>query len=354
MMNALPTSSPFVHSDNQVQSLMLQVLAALLPGLMAYIYFFGWGVLINLCYASVLALALEALMLWLRRRPLLTTLSDGSVLVTASLLALALPPLAPWWLLFIGLIFAVVFAKHLYGGLGQNLFNPAMVAYAVLLISFPAQMSFWPVIAELSHYQPSFIDSFKLIFFETLPTGFGLDALTSATSLDTMKNLLDQAQNIAMIKKEPIFGDFGAKGWEWINNGYLLGGLWLIYRGVIRWHIPVAVLGSLFLTATLFFFLDSDVHPSPLFHMFSGAAILGAFFIATDPVTAATSTKGKLIFGFGIGVLIYVIRTWGSYPDAVAFSVLIMNMFVPMLDYYSKPRVFGTTNHPMKNDDHAV
>lgn len=347
-MNATPISSPFSHKQHNTQSLMLQVLYALIPGLLAYIYFFGWGVLINVIYATLLGLSLEAMMLKLRQRPLQPSISDGSVVVTAWLLALAIPPTAAWWVLLIGMIFAVVFAKHLYGGIGQNLFNPAMLAYAVLLISFPAQLSFWPTISELSDYDFSFIDSLRLIFFESLP--MGIDSVTSATPLDTMKNLLSQANTVQEIKQEPLFGDFGAKGWEWINNAYLLGGIWLIYRGVIRWHIPVAVLSSLFIIAAFFFILDPDTHPSPLFHVFSGATMLGAFFIATDPVTAATSLKGKLIFGAGIGVFIYIIRTWGSYPDAVAFSILIMNMCVPMLDYYTKPRVFGT-NLPKEMDD---
>jgi electron transport complex protein RnfD len=139
----------------------------------------------------------------------------------------------------------------------------------------------------------------------------------------------------------PVFGDLGGLGWEWINTLLLAGGLWLILRGIIGWQIPAAVLGGLFATAAVFYAVDPDAYASPMFHLFSGGAMLGAFFIATDPVTAATSNKGRLWYGFGIGVLTYVIRTWGGYPDGVAFAVLLMNMTVPTIDYYTKPRVFG-------------
>ncbi|MBE9561253.1 MAG: RnfABCDGE type electron transport complex subunit D, partial [Proteobacteria bacterium] len=143
------------------------------------------------------------------------------------------------------------------------------------------------------------------------------------------------------IKAKPIFGFLGAAGWEWVNLAFLIGGCWLIYKRVMTWYIAVAVLGGLFVISSLFFLIDSDIYPSPIFHIFSGAAIVGAFFIATDPVTAATSNQGRLIFGFGIGLLIYITRTWGGYPDGMAFAVLLMNMSVPVIDYYTKPRVFG-------------
>jgi electron transport complex protein RnfD len=139
----------------------------------------------------------------------------------------------------------------------------------------------------------------------------------------------------------PVFGNIGGKGWEWIGGGFLLGGIWLIYKKVITWHIPVAMLGALFAIALVFYLIDADTYASPWFHLVSGASLLGAFFIATDPVSAATTNPGRLVYAAGIGILTYIIRTWGGYPDGVAFAVLLMNMTAPTIDYYIRPRVFG-------------
>jgi Na+-translocating ferredoxin:NAD+ oxidoreductase subunit D len=244
----------------------------------------------------------------------------------------------PWWLTLVGIGFALIFAKHLYGGLGHNPFNPAMVGFAVLFISFPAEMTVWPRLDN----PLGLLDSLNWIFAGVLPAGAaGIDAISSATPLDTLKMQLARAQTLTEIRATPLFGIFGARGWEWVAFAYALGGLWLIYRKVITWHIPVGVLGSLFAIAALFFILNPDTAPSPMLHLFSGAAMLGAFFIATDPVSAATSRQGKLLFAAGIGLLVYIIRTWGGYPDGMAFAILLMNMAAPMLDYYTRPRVFG-------------
>jgi Na+-translocating ferredoxin:NAD+ oxidoreductase subunit D len=163
-----------------------------------------------------------------------------------------------------------------------------------------------------------------------------------ATPLDTVKNQLGLNKNVAEIKTEfRIFGDFGGIGWEWICNWIFLGGVWLIYKKVISWHIPVAMLGSLFTIALIFYLMDADHYASPMFHIFSGAAMLGAFFIATDPVSACTTTRGRLIYGAGIGILTYVIRVWGGYPDGIGFAVLLLNMAAPTIDYYTQPRVYG-------------
>jgi electron transport complex protein RnfD len=337
------STAPFTHRANSVSDVMRQVLYALIPGFIAYVYFFGWGIIINILLTSVTALICEALMLWLRNRPLRPFLTDNSALVTAWLLASALPPFAPWWLSVSGTVFGIIFAKHLYGGLGYNPFNPAVASYAMLLISFPIEMTQWPMLASLSGHHLGFFESFSIIFTGQ-PTGqLTLDALSSATPLDTMKTQLTLFHTVEEIQRSPLFGSYGAKGWEWINGVFFLGGCWLIYKKIITWHIPVAVLGCLFAISAFFFIFDSDLFPSPLFHLISGGSIIGAFFIATDPVTAATSNKGRLFYGVGIGILIYVIRTWGGYPDGVAFSVLLMNMAVPTIDYYTKPRVFGHT-----------
>lgn len=348
-------TSPHVKAPVTVTTLMTQVMAALVPGIAAYVWFFGWGVVINIAIAVVTAIAFETGMLLLRRQPVARYLADGSALVTAVLLALALPPSVPWWVTVTGVFFAIVVAKHLYGGLGYNPFNPAMVGYVVLLISVPREMTAWLPVQSLSEHPLSFMEYASLIFTGTPPAGTTLDALTEATPLDALRTHLGLGSSVADIRATfgldeetsrllsvvPIFGLLGGKGWEWVNAGFLLGGVYLIWRRVIAWHIPVGMLGSLIVLSLVFYLYDPAHYASPMFHVFSGAVMLGAFFIATDPVTAAASPRGRLIYGAGIGVLIYVIRAWGGYPDSIAFAVLLMNMAVPLIDDYFKPRVFG-------------
>ncbi len=340
-MHLNTSSSPHTHGANGLSVVMLRVVYALIPAIAAYAWLFGWGVIINLLLATITALATEAVMLRLRRHPITPFLKDGSALVTALLLGIAIPPLAPWWLIVIGTAFALVFGKHLYGGLGFNPFNPAMVGYVMLLISFPREMTTWAAPLSLSNQDLGLGQSLTWIFSGALPAGMSLDSLTSATVLDTLKTQLKLGQNIDQISASPLFGAMGGTGWQWINLAILGGGLWLIYKKVISWHVPVAMLGTLALMALLFFAVEPTRHASPLFHLFSGGAMLGAFFIATDPVSGATSIKGRLWFGAGVGILTYIIRSWGGYPDAVAFAVLLMNMAAPTIDHYTKPTVFG-------------
>jgi electron transport complex protein RnfD len=339
----LPTpASPHIHSGARITGLMLRVVAALVPAIIAYTWFFGWGLVINILIAVAAALGAEALMLRLRRRPLTPFLTDGSAVVTGVLLAFCIPPLAPWWITMLGALFAIVVAKQLYGGLGFNPFNPAMVGYVMLLISFPLEMTEWIAPNIINPLQIGFIDTLQIIFLRDFPHALSMDALTMATPLDTVKTELGLNLSVSeIVDGNAIFGDFGGVGWEWINNWVLLGGLWLIYKRVIGWQIPLALITSLSAIALIFFLLDPDTYPSPLFHLFSGATLLAAFFIATDPVSASTTPRGRLFYGAGIGILIYVIRTWGSYPDAVAFAVLMMNMAAPTIDYYTQPRVYG-------------
>lgn len=333
--------SPAQPSTNVTQ-VMLQVIYAMLPGIAAYVWYFGWGVVVNIAFATVVALLSEAAMLALRKRPLKPFLTDGSAVVTAFLLALALPPLAPWWLTLIGVAFAIVVAKQLYGGLGYNPFNPAMIGYVVVLISFPREMTVWLAPESLSGHHLNLMESMSVIFTGQFPSGMAMDAISAATPLDAMKTQLGLHHAVGEIHRaSPVFGELGGKGWEIINGLFLLGGVWLIYRRIITWHIPAAMLLTLALLAGVFYLINQDLYPSPLFHIFSGAALLGAFFIATDPVTASTTPRGRLIYGAGIGVFTYVIRTWGGYPDAVAFAVLLMNICAPIIDYYTQPRVFG-------------
>jgi electron transport complex protein RnfD len=336
------SGSPHIHTERRsVRGVMLKVCLALVPAIVVYAWLFGPAILISTAWAMALALGFEAIFLKLRGRPVAPALGDGSALLTALLLALALPPLAPWWVMLVGMFFAIVVAKQLYGGLGYNPFNPAMIGYAVLLISFPLEMTTWPT--SLSSGHPlGLADTFSYIFGGGLPNGMGVDAISGATPLDTMKTQLGLGHEVSEIRAaHPIFGSLGGSDWQWINVAILAGGLWLIWRRIISWHIPVALLGTLALVSGLFHMLDPDNFTSPLFQMFSGAAMLGAFFIATDPVTAATSNRGKLWFGAGIGLITYIIRTWGGYPDGIAFAVLLMNMAAPTIDYYTAPRVFG-------------
>jgi electron transport complex protein RnfD len=264
---------------------------------------------------------------------------DGSALLTAWLLALSLPPLAPWWLVVVGTFFAIVISKQLYGGLGYNPFNPAMVGYAVLLISFPVIMTHWPAPIDLAQAKLSFVDQLHYIFGAA--NGLSLDAVSMATPLDYLKTQLTLHHSIQEITSAEQFGLVGAKGGELVVGAYLLGGLYLLQQRLITWHLPTAFLSVLALMAGAFYLVDATHFAHPLFHLFTGASMLGAFFIITDPVSGPTTPKGKLVFAAGIAVLTYLIRVYGGYPDGVAFSVLLMNMCVPLIDAWTQPRVFG-------------
>jgi electron transport complex protein RnfD len=279
-------SSPHSERPNRVDQLMLQVVLALIPGTLAMVWYFGWGILINILLAGLTALGTEALALRLRGRAVLPVLLDLSALVTALLLALALPPTLPWWLTVLGTAFAIAVTKQLYGGLGYNPFNPAMAGYVFLLVSYPLQMTAWLPPSVLATHPLSLLDSLTLIFTGAPPPGLALDAVTAATPLDSMRVGLSMNRMIAEIRQSPLWGDFGGRGWEWVANWYCLGGIWLLYKKVITWHIPVAMLGALILIGAIFYAFDPQSHPFPAFHVFSGGAMLGAFFIATDPVTA--------------------------------------------------------------------
>jgi electron transport complex protein RnfD len=332
-----PTSpAPHTVAPNSVRRVMCLVIVALLPGIAVYFNFFGWGIAINIAVATLGALSAEAICLYLRKQSLATYLGDLSAVVTAVLLAIALPPLAPWWLTCSGAAFGIVFAKHAFGGLGYNLFNPAMVGFAALLVSFPSQMTAWP--------RPdgplTFTDTLAAIF-QGHSTVSSVDAITSATPLMTLRNEIKLGATMEEIGASPLFGSMGGAGWEWIATAFIAGGIGLLALRIIRWQIPVSMLGGLFACAVVMHAIDPGTYAGPMFHLFSGATMLCAFFIATDPVSAATSDKGRLIFGAGIGVATYAIRTWGGYPDGVAFAVLLMNGLAPLIDRYTVPRIYG-------------
>ncbi|MFT5888307.1 MAG: electron transport complex protein RnfD [Zhongshania sp.] len=338
-MGFLKVSSPHTHGPMTTARVMRLVLLATIPGLLALTWFFGFGTLMNVLWASITAMAFEALALKWRKRPLGFYLNDCSALVTAFLLGIALPPAAPFWLIMVGTGFAILICKQLYGGMGYNPFNPAMAAYVMLLISFPVEMTSW--MAPKGSFAGDLlgpIDALRYCF------GFGrdsIDAITMATPLDVLK------QNNSLLiddlwSQSPQFGQFAGIGWEWANMGFLLGGIYLLYRRVFTWHGPLSMLASLSLMAVFFYDGGSSASGgSPLFHLFSGATMLGAFFIVTDPVTSAVSNRGRIIYGALIGVLVYIIRGWGNYPDAVAFAVLLMNFAAPFIDHFTQPRTYG-------------
>jgi len=344
-MAFMKITSPHAHSPGSTGNVMQQVMLACIPGLIALSYFFGPGTLINVVMACFTAVVCEAGVLKLRNRPIAFYLNDYSALVTGVLLGLALPPYCPWWVVAVGTASAIILAKHLYGGMGYNPFNPAMVGYVILLISFPLEMTQWAVPRPLLEEGQALMGPLSAL--QQIWFGGGaesiFDSYTGATPLDVFKQnssqLLDQLYRDAPVLAE---GRWAGAGVEWANVGFLIGGLYLLYKRIFTWHAPVSMLASIFILSSLFYDGgSSNSGGSPLFHLLSGATMLGAFFIATDPVSSAVSTKGRLIYGAGIGVLVYLIRVWGNYPDAVAFAVLLMNFAAPFIDHYTLPRTYG-------------
>jgi len=335
--------APYVTPSTSVQAVMLQVLIALVPAALAYVWYFGFGFVFNLIVACVFATGSEALMMKARGRAPAEALSDLTALVTAALITFALPALTPWWVTATASVFAIVVAKHLYGGIGYNIFNPAMAGYVAVLVAFPMYMNLWtaPRMGDIDYAWPSFYQTIQYTLTGSLPEGLTYDAVSRATPLDFVKTGLNNMQTFDELRAYSLMGDFGGRGWEWIGNFIAIGGGWLLLKKIIRWQIPFGVLAGLLVPAGLAYFVEPGPHASPGFHLFSGGAILGAFFIATDPVSAATTNKGRLIYGFGIGLLTYCIRRWGSYADGVAFAVLLMNMAVPLIDQLTRPRIVG-------------
>ncbi|RLU05535.1 electron transport complex subunit RsxD [Pseudomonas prosekii] len=323
--------SPLESVDQRLQQAMKLVLLAAAPGLLVMFWLYGWGVLINLMLTALTALAVEAAVLKLRRRPIQSSLSDGSALVTATLLTLALPPYCPWWLTVSAAAAALLFGKHLYGGVGSNPFNPAMLGVALALVSFPQSMTHWPA----AHGVDLFTGLQQIFGFSLSQTP---DAWVQATALDALR--VNKSLTIdELFASHSAFGRFGGRGVEWLNLAFLAGGVFLLQRRVFTWHAPVGMLASLFVISLLCWNgSGSDSNGSPLFHLLSGASMLGAFFIVTEPVSGAKSPGARLLFGVGVGLLTYLIRTWGGYPDGVAFAVLLMNLCVPALDRFVAAR----------------
>ena len=344
-MGAVGPSAPFTHTPNSVQATMLTVLVALAPATLFNLYLFGWPAILLFTVTVASCAAAEAISLGLADRPVWPRLSDGSAVLTGWLLAMSLPPWAPWWTGALGAVFAIPLAKHAFGGLGQNLFNPAMVARVALLVSFPVVMTAWvaphPLFAAGS---PSLAEGWAITFGGQMP-----DAVTAASALGFVKTELSRGIPVAQsLPQVPDLMDMalGLRAGSLGETSLVLilaGGLFLMARRIISWHIPVGMLGALFAMATLFHALDPDRFAGGLFHITSGAAVLGAFFIATDYVTSPVSKAGQLAFGIGVGILTWVIRTFAGYPEGVAFAVLLMNSLTPIIDQYSRPRRFGRT-----------
>jgi len=342
------SSSPHLRVRRSTSQIMALVILCLVPGIAVKSYFFGLSNLLQILVAVIVALSAEAFILKLRQRPVLNTLKDNSALLTGILIAIAIPSLAPWWIVVIGTLFAIIFVKQLYGGLGQNIFNPAMAAYVLLLISFPVQMTTWLPTESLQPFSLTLMDQINTILTGATLDGYSLkqltvtvDGLTSATPLDSARNALHSGLTISEMLSSAEYSRSSWQAIQWVNLAFLLGGIVLLVKRVILWYIPLSFLAGITLFSSIAFAYNPDLNISPLFHLFSGATMLGAFFILTDPVSASTTVKGRLFYGLLIALIVVVIRNIGGYPDAVAFAVLLANICVPLIDYYSQPNVYG-------------
>ncbi|WP_295622380.1 RnfABCDGE type electron transport complex subunit D [uncultured Lamprocystis sp.] len=343
MYSDTPIAGPYAHERTSVSRIMVLVVLALVPATLFSLWQFGWPAIFLFLITVGTCLIAEAACLRAAEKPLRPSLLDGSALLTGWLLAMSLPPWAPWWIGVLGGLIAIVVAKQVFGGIGQNLFNPAMVARVPLLISFPAELTRYVAPAPLfSPQAPG--------FGEGLAITFGLDGpdmVTGATLLGQVRTDLGQGHPLPDILPgiyqpwSDAVGTLAGSMGETSALLLLLGGLFLLSQRVITWHIPVATIVTLALAATLMNLYDPAHYPDALYHLVGGATLLAAFFIATDPVTSPISPRGQLIFGAGLGVLIYSIRTWAAYPEGVAFAILLMNTCTPLIDHYVRPRVYG-------------
>jgi len=321
------------YQPKSVRSIMVAVLLALLPGIIVHAWFFGMAIVFQILITTLAALLAETIALKLRKRPLRPALTDFSAILTGWLVALSFPSIAPWWLTGGGVLIAILAAKHLYGGLGQNPFNPAMVAYCVMIIAFPSLMSQWPSLNALDAGT-----QLQLI----LGGARDVDAVTGATVLDTLRTGLRAGGfDVAEIQRQTAFGYAGGRGWEFVALAYAIGGLFLLWRRVISWHMPLAFIAALACISMLFWLGDAARFAPPWFHLASGGAMLAAFFIVTDPVSGATTPLGKILFAVGVALIAYMVRVFGAYPEGIAFGVLLMNMCVPIIDMKTQPKVFG-------------
>jgi len=327
--NLYLSSSQHIHSGETTERIMRLVIYALLPAVLVSLYFFGLPALSVMLICRLGCVGFEALANKLMKQPL--TIRDGSALLTGILLALNLPPSSPWWISLLGSGIAILIGKMIYGGLGYNPFNPALVARVVLLISFPVQMTRWTAPAPLT-------------------TGF--DAVTAATPLGDVKmavmltGQLPEAVNSGLFNY--LTGNMAGCLGEVSALALLAGGLFLIYKKVITWHIPVSYIGSTLGIAGIFWLADPSKYANPVFHLLTGGLVLGAFFMATDMVSSPVTYKGMLIYGFGCGLLTILIRLFGGYPEGVSFAILLMNAATPLIDRYCRPTIYGQVEQQAK------
>lgn len=341
-MNAI-AHSPHAHAPISVSRVMILVMLALTPATLFGFWLYGWPA-INVWVMSLLAALIgEAFVLRLQQRVIRPVLMDGSGLLTAWLLALSLPPWAPWWIAVLGSLFAVIISKQLYGGLGQNPFNPAMAGRVMLLISFPMEMTTWVAPAPLgSIHAPNWLEGLTVTF-----AGAHLDGMASASLLGHVKTEftrgigLEQALSGYYTPLNALLGSRAGSLGETAALFLLAGGLFLMFKRIINWHAPVAMLIGVVVPALIFSAASPAHYAGPLYHLLSGGLMLGAFFIITDPVTSPNTATGQFIFGLGCGLLTWIIRTWGGYPEGVAFAVMLMNAATPFIDHYVKPRIYG-------------
>ena len=345
-MTASMNSGPYTHDKSSISRTMIWVMVALSPATIFGIYEFGLPALWLFVLTIVACVMAEAICLAIAGKPIKPFLLDGSAILTGWLLAMTLPPWAPWWIAVLGALLAIVIGKQVFGGIGQNLFNPAMVARVALLISFPLEMTTWvaptPILTESA---PGFVESLRITF----DMQNEWDAVSSATILGHTKTELGRGLELTEILADTYnpfnlaLGTVSGSLGETSAILILAGGLLLLFLRIISWHIPVSMMLSLAVLASVFHFIDAEHYPDAMFHLLSGATLLGAFFIATDLVTSPVTKKGQLLFGAGCGALVFIIRTWAGYPEGVAFAVLLMNAFTPMIDHYIKPRIYGRT-----------
>lgn len=323
MKDVFVSSSPHVRSPEDVAWIMRQVIYALMPGAFIGVYFFGMPALTVIAVSIVSCVAIEALWQRVSRRRI--TVNDWSAALTGLLLAMNLPSGLPWWMVVIGSAVAIIFGKQVYGGLGNNPFNPALVARIFLLISFPVAMTTWS----------------KPRSFFAGPT----DAVTGATPLGALKTAIFEHHTIAAAPHlnlmDPFLGNIGGSLGEISALALILGGIYLILRKIIAWQIPVSFLGSVALFTGILWKINPNLYASPTFHLLTGGLMLGAFFMATDYVTSPITNTGRAVFGVGCGIITVIIRIWGGYPEGVAFSILIMNALVPLINRATRPRKFG-------------
>jgi len=316
-------SSPHLHAAQDTAQIMRAVIYSLLPACAVAVYFFGLAALAVLLLATLGCVATEAACQRLMGQPL--TLHDGSAVVTGILLALNLPPTSPWWLTLLGAVIAIGIGKQVFGGLGGNPFNPALVARVALLISFPVQMTTWSAPA---------------------PLGSGQDLVTAATPLGQWKTAVmltgQRPAAAAGSTLDYLLGNMPGCIGEVSALALLLGAGYLFWRRVLTWHIPVSYLGSVGVLGGLFWLAAPARYPDPLFHLLTGGLILGAFYMATDMVTSPVTPRGMVLFGVGCGVLTVLIRLFAGYPEGVSFAILLMNAATPLIDRYLRPRPFGT------------